>query len=187
MEIKLNLAILAVLAVIWGSLSIVEAEATLDPADHRTHELMALEDEFATDRGDPALAERLARTYLSDDRPELAVAALSTAESDVLDDPAVSHQLSRAYERTGRLDDALATATTALARCARSLGSSSSNAVTRIPERRCSERTYSSIDMHHAALARMSEWGVTDPRHDPRAARAYGLSVRAARIVSASR
>lgn len=187
MEIKLNLAILAVLAVIWGSLSIVEAEAELDPMDERTHALMDLEDRFATDREDPALAERLARAYLEDNRPELAVAALSTAEAEVLDDPAVGHQLSRAYERTGRLPDALATASTALARCARSLGSSSSNAITAIPARRCSERTYSSIDMHQAALSRMVEWGVTDPRHDPRAARAYGLSVRAARIVSASR
>ena len=153
MEIKLNLAILAALAVIWGSLSLVEAEDALDPRDARTHALLELEDAYATRR----------------------------------DDPAVGHQLSRAYERSGRVPDALATASTALARCARSLGSSHSNAVTAIPARRCSERTYSSIDVHQAALRRMVEWGVTDPRRDPRTARAYGLSVRAARILSASR
>lgn len=187
MEIKLNLGILFALGVIWGSMTIVEAEAELDPADRSTRALMALEDDYATDRGDPALAEDLARAYLEEDRPELAVAALSAAEPAVLDDPAVGHHLSRAYERTGRLNDALSTARTALARCARSLGSSESNAVTALPERRCSERTYSSLDMHRNALARMSEWGVTDPRTDPRAERAYGLSVRAARIMSASR
>jgi predicted Zn-dependent protease len=187
MEIKLNLAILAALAVIWGSLSLVEAEDALDPRDARTHALLELEDAYATRRDDPALAEELARAYLEGDRPELAVAALSSATPSVLDDPAVGHQLSRAYERSGRVPDALATASTALARCARSLGSSHSNAVTAIPARRCSERTYSSIDVHQAALRRMVEWGVTDPRRDPRTARAYGLSVRAARILSASR
>lgn len=187
MEIKLNLGILFVLGVIWGSMTIVEAEAEM-PVDARaTADLMALEDEFATHRDDAALGESLARTYLAEDRPELAIAALSSAEAAVLDDPAVGHHLARAYERTGRLPDALATARTALARCARSLGSSESNAVTAIPARRCSERTYSALDMHRNALARMSEWGVTDPRTDPRAERAYGLSVRAARIVSASR
>ncbi len=187
MEIKLNLGILVVLGAIWGSLTIVEAEAERPVGSRATRELMALEDDFATDRSDPALAEDLARHYLEDDRPELAVAALSSATAEVLDDPAVGHHLSRAYERSGRLDDALSTARTALARCARSLGTSDSNAVTRVPERRCSERTYSALDMHRNALARMSEWGVTDPRNDPRVPRAYGLSVRAARIVSASR
>jgi hypothetical protein len=187
MEIKLNLGILCVLGVIWGSMTIVEADAELDPDARATRELMALEDDFATDRSNPALAESLARVYLDENRPELAVAALSAAEPAVLDDPAVGHHLSRAYERTGRLNDALATARTALARCARSLGTSDSNAVTALPERRCNERTYSALDMHRNALARMSDWGVTDPRTDPRAERAYGLSVRAARIMSASR
>jgi hypothetical protein len=62
-------------------------------------------------------------------------------------------------------------------------GSSSS---TPIPEHGCSERTYAALDVHQAALSRMHAWGVTDPRTDARTERAYGMAVRAARLVRAS-
>ncbi len=186
MEIKLNLGILVLLGAVWASLTITEESAALDPSLDSTRELSVLEDRWATHRDDPALAEELADAYLRLDRPELAVAALMTADEDVLSDPAVAHRLARGYERTGRLEDALSTSSLALARCGRALGVEGSSEATPVPEHGCSERTYAALDVHHAALARMHAWGVTDPRGDARADRAYGMAVRAARLVSAS-
>jgi hypothetical protein len=186
MEIKLNLGILCLLGAVWASLTITEESAALDPALDSTRELTALEDRFATHRDDPALAEALADAYLRLDRPELAVSALMSADEDVLADPAVAHRLARGYERTGRVEDALSTAQLALARCGRALGVGDSSEATPVPEHGCSERTYAALDVHQTALARMHAWGVTDPRTDSRADRAYGMAVRAARLVSAS-
>ncbi len=186
MEIKINLGILVALGLVWAALTLAEPGAALDQTAETTRTLGALEDRFAHDHGDVALAEQLADAYLELDRPELAVATLSRADADVLADPGVGHRLARAFERTARVDDALSTAEVALARCGRSLGSGDASAVTPIPERECTERLYAALEMHRGALARMRAWGVTDPRIDPRASRAYGLAVRAARIMSAS-
>ncbi|MBN8614794.1 MAG: hypothetical protein J0L92_29615 [Deltaproteobacteria bacterium] len=186
MELKLNLGILCLLGAVWASLTITEESAALDPALDSTRELSALEDRFATHRDDAALAEELADAYLRLDRPELAVSALMSADEDVLADPAVAHRLARGYERTGRVEDALSTAQLALARCARALGVEGSSEATPVPAHGCSERTYAALDVHQTALSRMHAWGVTDPRTDARADRAYGMAVRAARLVSAS-
>lgn len=186
MEAKVNVGILCALGVAWATLTLAEPSAALDPAAASTRELADMEDRFALDRDDPALAEQLADAYLALDRADLAVATLSAASPAVHDDPAVAHRLARAFEQSGRLADAVATADTALARCARSIGTSTSSSVTPIPERGCNERTYVSLEMHRQALGRMQAWGITDPRTDPRARLAYTLSVRAARILSAS-
>ncbi len=186
MEVKLNLGILAMLGMVWASLTITEESAALDPGLESTRELAHLEDRFATHRGDAALAEELADAYLHMDRPELVVAALSAADPDVLANPAVAHRLARGYERTGRVEDALSTARLARARCARALGVEGSSEATPVPAHACSERTYAALDVHETALSRMHAWGVTDPRTDSRADRAYGMAVRAARLVSAS-
>ena len=185
-EIKINLGILLFLGLVWGALSWAEPGAALDPHAEQTQSLRVLEDRFAHDHGNAALAQDLADAYLDLDRPEFAVATLTAAEPDVMTDPGVEHRLARAYERIGRVDDALGTAEVALSQCGRSLGTRDASSVTPIPPRGCTERLYASLQMHRDALARMHAWGVTDPRTDPRAARAYGLAVRAARIMSAS-
>lgn len=184
MEIKINVGILLFLGLVWGALSWTQPGAALDPHAEQTRSLRVLEDRFAHDHGNAALAQDLADAYLDLDRPEFAVATLSAAEPDVLTDPGVEHRLARAYERIGRVDDALATSEVALAQCARSLGTDESSSVTPIPARGCSERLYAALEMHRDALARMHAWGVTDPRTDPRAPHAYGLAVRAARILT---
>jgi hypothetical protein len=104
----------------------------------------------------------------------------------VLEDPLTAHRLAQAYEQSGRLNDALATANVALARCSRTLGTDEVQAsVTPVPRFDCSERTYAALEMHQSALDRMSHWGVTDPTHDlNRAARAYQLATRSARVAS---
>ena len=186
MEAKVNVGILCVLGITWASLTLAEPTAALDPAAASTRELVEMEDRFARDRSDAGLAERLADASLGLERPDLAVATLSAASADVQGDPAVAHRLARAYEQTGRVADALATADIALARCARAIGTADASSVTPLPARDCTERTYVSLEMHRSALARMHAWGITDPRTDPRAELAYSLSVRAARIVSAT-
>ncbi len=186
MEIQINLGILLALGLIWGSLTLAEPGAAMDQTAPATRSLVTLEDRFAHDHADTALAEELADAYLDLDRPALAVATLTRADAEVLADPGVAHRLARAFERTARVEDALSTAEVALARCGRSLGSEGASSVTAIPERECTERLYAALEMHRDALARMHAWGVTDPRTDPRTSRAYGLAVRAARIMSAS-
>lgn len=185
-EIKLNVGILAFLVLIWGSLSWTTPGAALDPHAEQTRSLGALEDRFAHDHGNAALAQDLADAYLDLDRPQFAIATLTAAEPDVMTDPGVEHRLARAYEQTGRVTDALGTAEVALAQCARSLGTDESSSVTPVPARGCTERLYASLQMHRDALARMQAWGVTDPRTDSRTTLAYGLAVRSVRIVSAS-
>lgn len=187
MEVKINVGILCALAIAWATLTLAEPSAAMDPYADFTRDLADLEDRFARDREDPALAEQLGEAYLALNRPDLAVATLGTAAWAVQSDPAVAHRLARAYEQTARIPDALAAAELAVARCARSIGTSDASTVTPIPERACSERTFAALEMHRAALARMHAWGVRDPRTDGRAVLAYSLSVRAARILSASR
>jgi hypothetical protein len=186
MEVKVNLGILCALGLAWATLTIAEPSAALDPRAQTTRDLAQMEDHFARDRSDPVLAEQLADAYLALDRADLAVATLTSATPDVQSDPAVAHRLARAFEQTGRVSDALASAELALARCARSIGTADSSAVTPLPARECSERSYVSLEMHRNALARMQAWGITDPRTDSRSQLAYSLSVRAARILSAS-
>ncbi len=187
METQVQVGILCALGLCWASVSLAEPSAALDPGAEATAALAALEDRYAHAPDDAALAERLADAYLEMDRADLAVAALGSAGGEALSDPSVGHRLARAYEETGRLGDALSTAELARARCARALGTAEASAATPVPARGCSERVYVSLEMHASALARMRAWGVTDARHDPRAEVAYALSVRAARIVSASR
>ena len=186
MEIKVNLGFLVFLLLVWGSLSWAEPSAALDPHAEQTRSLRELEDRFAHDHGNAALAQDLADAYLDLDRPEFAVATLTAAEPDVMTDPGVEHRLARAYERVGRIDDALAVTRAAYAQCARSIGTDEGSSVTPIPARGCTERLYAALQMHRDALARMQAWGVTDTRNDPRASLAYGLAVRAVRVVSAS-
>lgn len=186
MEVKVNVGILCALGLAWATLTIAEPSAALDPRAQTTRELAQMEDRFARDRRDAGLAEQLADAYLAIDRADLAVATLTSAPADVQSDPAVAHRLARAFEQTGRVPDALATAELALARCARSIGTSDASIVSPLPARECSERSYVSLEMHRNALSRMHAWGITDPRTDGRARLAYSLSVRAARLVGAS-
>jgi len=186
MEAKLNLGILFTVSSMWATMTWVEPSAALDPTAESTRRLAALEDRFARDRDDVELAEGLAKAYVDLDRADLAVATLSAAPAGVRTDPGVAHLLARAYEQTGRVSDALATAELALARCARAIGTADGSAVTPLPARPCSERTYAALEMHRNALARMQAWGVTDPRTDDRARLAYALAVRTARILSAT-
>lgn len=186
METKVNLVLLAVLAVAYGAVTLAEPAAALDPADASTAELATLEDAFAADRESTELARTLADHYLALRAPQLAVATLSAAAPQVREDPAILHRLAQAYEETGRMDDALATADLAVARCARALGTADSSDVTPLPTHACSERTYAALEMHATALGHLVRWGVTDVQHDPRARTAYALAVRNARILSAS-
>jgi tetratricopeptide (TPR) repeat protein len=186
METKVNLVLLGALAFTWGAVTLAEPAAALDPADRSTDELAALEDAYAADRADPALAAALADHYLALRQPQLAVAALGASAPALREDPTILHRLAQAYEETGRIDDALATARLARARCARALGTDGASALTPVPAHGCSERTYAALDMHAQALSHMVRWGVTDVQRDPRARRAYVMAVRSARIVRAS-
>lgn len=186
-ECRLNLAMGAVLAVIWAAQMARQPAALLPVSDHRAAELESLEDAFARDPGDHELARRLTDAYLELDRPGLAVAALRSAPSGLLADPLLAHRLAQAYEASGRLLDALATADLALARCARSLGTGPSVAVTPVPPHDCDLGLHAALEMHRQALDHMATWGVTDPRRDPRARLAYDLALRRARIASTDR
>lgn len=184
MEAKLSGVLFGCVAIAWGAITLTAPAVALEPGA-AVDELARLEDAFAADRSDPVLARVLADHYLALQKPRLAVATLSAAAPAVRDDPAVLHRLARAYEETGRMDDALATARLAVARCARAIGTADSSEATPTPAHGCTEGTYAALDMHRAALAHMTRWGVTDVETDGRARRAYLMAVRSARIVSA--
>lgn len=186
MEIRINVALLSILAVAWVALSPSDPVAAMDPGSAEAHELARLEDRFAADSDDVVLARRLATTYLELDRPGLAIAALRSAEPQLLEDAVLSHKLAQAYEQSGRMLDALATADLAVARCARSLGTADSSAVTPIPRYGCDERDYAVMEMHRTALSHMVRWGVSDPETDSRSRLAYDLAMRRARVASAA-
>jgi len=184
MEIRVSLALLALLAIIAAGLTASSPTATLIRGDVYAQQLRHLEDALAHDRANPALAQELAVAYLRLHRPGLAIVAIRSCDPALLADPLLSHRLAQAYEASGRLDDALATANLALARCGRAVGSSWSTNITRAPSFSCSDGVLVALEIHRQALLRMHDWGVTDPRYDSRATLAHQLSSRRARIAS---
>jgi len=183
-EIEFNLFLLACLAVGFASLTVADPVAIMDPADAGVRRLATLEDSVARHPEDADAARELAETYLELRRPGLAVAVLSAADPAVREHPLVAHRLAQAYEASGRLRDARATARLALARCARALGTSDAPVGTPTPRHACRARDHVLLGMHVLALNRMLEWGVVDPRTDPRARLAHDLSERRARIAT---
>ena len=178
MEIRLNLALIAAIGLLWLGLR-VHAPQRVQAAGDMVH-LAELEDAFAKDRAHKQTLISLTSAYLENGFPVLAVMALRKAEPALLEEPAVAHQLARAYEQSGRLLDALATADLALARCSRVIGADFLD--TAVPAFACNERTFAKLDTHKSALERMVRWGIVDPRVDPRAQRAYDLALRRARV-----
>jgi hypothetical protein len=184
-EWQVNMAMGAILFGAWASGLARSPEPDMPMAAHQAAPLAALEDAFARNPADRALARRLTEAYLEHDRPGLAVAALRSADAGLLDDPLLVHRLAQAYEASGRVADALATSELALARCARSLGSSRAGSVTPVPRHRCDNGLHAAMEVHRSALAQMVAWNVNDPRRDPRARFAYDLAIRRARVASA--
>lgn len=182
-EWRLNLAMGLVLAAVWTARAACSPAPLVRLDAQHASALARLEDDFAQAPSDRALAARLSRTYLEMDRPGLAVAVLRTVPAAALADPLLTHRLAEAYEASGRVPDAAATADLALARCDRSMGTAPPTALTPSPpEHACDLRLRAVLEMHRQALANMAAWGVTDPRHDPRARLAYDLALRRARV-----
>jgi hypothetical protein len=177
-EIRVNLVLMAFLALVWLGLT-AQMPAVIE-GGHDLAQLGALEDAAARNPGDARVLVQLSERYLAQGLPLLAITTIRAADAVVLEEPAVAHQLARAYEHSGRLLDALATADLALVRCARVLGAKHYQAA--VPSFVCNERTLATLDTHKGALERMVQWGVVDPRHDARAQRAYDLALRTARI-----
>lgn len=180
---KMNAAMLIALATGWGAMTYGAPTCVLEPEQSFTAGLAELEDAFAQEPGNVALAQELALRYLELERPGLAVAALRSGDARVIEHPGVAHRLAQAYERSGRVLDAYATADVALARCDRSLGRSTG---TPMPEFRCDARQYAILSMHRTALRYLKDWGVSRPEADPRTADAYLFAQRRARIAIAA-
>lgn len=178
MEIRVNLVLIALVAAVWLGLY-AQTPARIGDA-HEMLRISTLEERAARQPGDGSALVALSEAYLSRGYPQLAITAIRASEGPLLEEPEVAHQLARAYEKSGRLLDALATADLALTRCARVLGAKAFD--TAVPRFACDERTLAKLDTHKGALARMAQWGVVDPRNDPRARRAYELALRRARI-----
>ena len=143
-----------------------------------------MEDAFALDPSNPALARGLAETYLDLERPGLAVAVLRASEPTVMRDPIVAHRLAQAYEATGRVLDAYATARYARERCANTLVASA-GAGLGDAERVCTPSQLAVLDVHSRVLQTLVAWGVSDPLRDPRTAHAYEAELRMATVAMA--
>lgn len=184
MEIRLSLALLAVLAGIAWALAAEAPTAAFDPSSAATAELSSLEDRFAVAHDDLTVARQLAAEYLRRDAPALAIGVVHAAAPELVTDPLLTHRLAQAYEAVGRIDDALATASVARARCLRSLGNEEAAPASSPSRYLCSPAALVALEQHEQALAQMVLWGVSDPRHDPRARVAHGLAERRAKIAS---
>lgn len=184
MEWRWNAVFLVSLGMIWAAMTTARPVSSLDPTDDATLELAELEDAFAHDPSDVALAKTLSETYLDLGRPGLAIAVLRAGDPSVLEHPMVAHRLAQAYEASGRVLDAYATADLALARCARALGTRDAPSGTPVPRFDCDARQHTALRMHHGALGHMVEWGIADPVRDDRTEVAYDLAMRRARIAS---
>jgi hypothetical protein len=186
MEIRLSLVLLALLGGVAWSLAATEPRAQLNQDDDSVRALSALEDAFATAHDDLGVARKLSAEYLRLGQPALAIGVARTASPGLIADPLLTHRLAQAYEAVGRLDDALATASVAHARCLRAVGSADAVVSDGAPTFACTPAVLVAVEQHEQSLALMLRWGVTDPRHDPRARMARGLSERRARIASLS-
>jgi hypothetical protein len=184
MEIRLSLAMLAVLAGIAWALAAEAPKAAYDPGSSATRELSALEDRFAIAHDDLGVARQLAAEYLRRDAPALAIGVVHAASPELVTDPLLTHRLAQAYEAVGRLDDALATASVARTRCLRSVGSDDIAPPESSARYSCSPAALVALEQHEQALTQMVLWGVSDPRRDPRARVARGLAERKAKIAS---
>ncbi len=182
MELRVNVVLLLLLTVAWAQLTATSPTATFAPENPGTAELARMEDAFALHKDDIVLARRLAEAYLDLDRPGLAIATLRSGDPTILEHPVLAHRLAQAYERSGRVEDALATSELALARCARSLGTSDAPSGTALPRFACDGRQHAVLRMHREALGHMVEWDVARPNTDPRAQLAYEVAARRARI-----
>jgi hypothetical protein len=183
MEIRVSVVLLVVLVVTGSALSASEPRSLVDPVDPDSVALAQLEDAASASRGNLALTQRLAATYLKLGHPGLAISAVRAAPAEVGRDPMLTHRLAQAYEASGRVLDALGTAELALARCRCAAGARADDAECR-GTRSCSPSTMAAFEMHAEALAMLVRWGVTEPRHDTRTALAYRLAGRTARIAS---
>lgn len=185
MEARLNAVLLVALsaAIAW----LRPAPDAPEPLrGDSTGSLRTAEDALARDPGNRAAAQRVAGAYLRADRPGSVLVALASVDDDVRRHPWVAHLLARAYERHGRLDDALFVAQANAARCQRVLGVEAAGGnATPVSPLPCDARWLPVLEAHVAALRTMRTWGVADPSRDPRAARAYLLAFRPARIASA--
>lgn len=184
MEIRLSLALLALLGGIAWSLAATAPRPQLDQDTQAVRGLSALEDAFATAHDNLDVARRLSAEYLRLGQPALAIGVARTASPALIADPLLTHRLAQAYEAVGRLDDALATASVAHARCLRAVGSSAAAFADGAPRFACTPAVLVAVEQHEQALSQMLRWGVTDPRHDPRARLARGLAERRVRIAS---
>jgi hypothetical protein len=182
MEIKLSLLMLVVLAAIGSSLIAGTPEPLLPQATGS--ELERLEDAYAQDHSDAAVATALASEYLRVGQPALTIGVVAQASPGLMRDPMLTRRLAQAYEAVGRLDDALLTARAARARCA-SAAFATTFASSSAPSRACTPGALVALEQHEAALIWMLRWGVEDPRFDPRSRLAHRLAARNASIVSA--
>jgi hypothetical protein len=183
MEIRLSLALLALLALIALGLTAGRPLASLPPDAPYAAELSDLEDGLAANPADVQVARRLAGEYLRLGRPAFALGVVRAVRPDLVVDPLLTHRLAQAYEALGRLDDAAITASVAHARCLRALGGPQPLLAPPDPLH-CSPATLVALEQHEQTLLQMVRWGVNDPRSDPRARLAHRTAERVVRIAS---
>ncbi|MBK6580484.1 MAG: hypothetical protein IPG17_30865 [Sandaracinaceae bacterium] len=185
MEARCNALIFVGILATLASLQNAEPASDLDQRNPGTATLASLEDAFATDPGNRALARRLAETYLDLERPGLAVAVLRSGDPSIMEDPIIAHRMSQAYEATGRVLDAYATARYAQERCVTTLRNEAEGPLVEGAEPVCSRSQLAVLDVHARVLQTLVAWGVSDPLRDPRTTRAYEAQMRVTSVALA--
>ena len=178
MELRTQLAIVAVVAVAWSAGRFVRVRSVLDgAADADRASLASLEGRVARDPADVRATRALLRRYYDQGMVRLVLDSARRAPASVQGDGAVSLVVARATEAMGDVRAAQGVVGGALSRC------------TAVPESLlegagCDVRTQTELAMESAALDRMVEWNVT-PLSDPaRASVAHEMATRPVRITA---
>jgi hypothetical protein len=176
MELRMQLAIVAAVAVAWSAGRFVRVRSVLDPSRETERlSLAALEARVARAPGQVVATRSLLRRYLDQGMLRLVVDSARRAPASVQRDGTVCLVVARATEQLGDVRAAQAVVNGAMSRCSVLPESLAEGAG-------CDVRTLTELSMELVALDRMVEWGIT-PQSDPsRASLAHEMSTRPVRI-----
>ncbi|MEI8254724.1 MAG: hypothetical protein WCJ30_03540 [Deltaproteobacteria bacterium] len=172
MQVRTQLAVVAVIAAGWGAGNYAVVRPVVDHSEAASRASLAqLEAMVARDRDNVVAARALAERYLALHMPQLAVDTMARMTAGVQSDGRVVLNVARGYEQLGDVQTASARLNGALNRCQT------------VPEdlaagAGCDVRTQTEIAIESTAVDRMISWHVSPVSDPDRAALAHDLAIR---------
>lgn len=175
MEIRTQLAIVGAVAVAWGGGNYVRVRPAMEPSRAERMSISALEEAVARHPEDVVSTRVLARRYVEQRMPQVAIDTIAHAPESVRNDGAVGLCLARAHEAIGNVNTANAVVLGTLGRCAAIPSELAADLG-------CDFRTQTALAIEGTALERMIQWNITPITDPDRASVAHELATRPVRI-----